>query len=246
MKYVLLIAALFASAQAASEDPVKLLVITGSHGFDPRFYALFEGHKEIEWDKKTQTGKPCAAFTPGFADPYDVVLLYDFEMQATDEQLKAFEDAFGKGRGLIVLHHALCSHPKHPRYREIAGGQFFFEASDGHPKSEYKGGVPMRYEPVPHPVTAGVEPFEAIEEPYKFVYQEEGAAPLLKSANPESDEVVAWATEEGASRVVSIVPGHGGDIFVDPNYRKFIAQAVRWAAGREIPQDQGAKSATKP
>lgn len=220
---------------AAEEAPVRLLVITGSHGFDPRFYALFEGHKDIEWDKKTQTGKPCAAFSKDFAKDYDVVLLYDFEMKISDEQKAEFEKAFGNGRGLVTLHHALCSHPTWPRYREIAGGQFFFEARDSHPKSEYTPNIEMTYRPVDpeHPITKGVAEFRVIEEPYKHVYRPANATPILAATHEKSDAIVAWTVPYKESRVVAIEPGHGGDIFVDENYKRFIAQAIRWAAKRD-------------
>lgn len=222
------------SAAAEDKRPIRLLVITGSHDFDPRFYSLFEGHPDIQWDKKTHGGDPCSAFTEDFAKIYDAVLLYDFESKISEAQKRAFESAFGGGRGLIVLHHALCSHPDWPKFREIAGGQFLFEARDGLPQSTYKGNVEMRYEVVDpaHPATEGVGPIRVVEEPYKHVYRPDDAVPLLRADHPESDAVVAWATTYGESRVVAIEPGHGGDIFVLEEYRKLLAQSIRWVAGR--------------
>ena len=233
---------LFAGAIAAraEEKPIRLLVITGSHDFDPRFYSLFEGHADILWDKKTQKGDPCRAYTEDFAEGYDAVLLYDFEMAITEEQKEAFEAAFGGGRGLIVLHHALCSHPGWPKFREIAGGQFLFEARDGLPQSTYKGNVEVTYTPAEgaHPATEGVGPFTVIEEPYKFVYRPDDAVPLLMADSPDSDAVAAWATQYKASRVAAIEPGHGGQIFEDPEYKKFLAQTIRWVAGRTEKADE--------
>lgn len=233
-----LVPSAIAETPADKPAPIRLLVITGGHPFDPRFYALFEGHENIEWDKKTQTSQPCAAYTPGFADAYDVVLLYDFVFDISDAQKKAFEDAFGDGRGLIVLHHALCSHPGWPKYREIAGGQFLFEPRDGLEKSIFTGGINMTYVAAKsdHPITLGLEPIKVVEEPYKNVYMAPDDQPLLVSENAESDHVVAWTRNYRKSRVVGIVPGHGGDIFVDPNYRKFMAQAIEWAAAKDSPE----------
>lgn len=236
MKHVLLAALILMTNFASAESvPVRLLVITGSHGFDPRFYALFEGYKDIEWDKKTQTSRPCAAFSKDFAKDYDVVLLYDFESKISDEQKAEFESAFGAGRGLVVLHHALCSHPGWSKYREVASGQFFFEAKDGFAKSDYTPNVEMTYKPANpnHPITRDVQEFRVIEEPYKHVYRPEGVTPILLSSNEKSDDVVAWTSQYKESRVVTIVPGHGGDIFVDENYRRLIANAIRWAAKRD-------------
>ena len=122
-----------------------------------------------------------------------------------------------------------------PKCREIAAAQFLFEPQGAIRKSEYTGNVTMTYEAADpaHPATVGVEPFTAVEEPYKFVYQAPGAKPLLKAKNEHSDEVVAWSTVYGTSRVAAVAPGHGGDIFVDPNFHKFIGQTVKWVSGKE-------------
>lgn len=215
----------------AVPEELRVLVITGSHPFDVKFYGLFE-QAGIAWDKKTQTGRPCAAFTPGFAEGYDVVLLYDFESKISEEQKTAFREAFGGGRGLVVLHHALCSHQMHwPEYREMIGGGYFFEAHDGHPKSSFTPNIAVAYAPATaeHPVTRGVAPFTVVEEPYKNVYIAPGVTPLLMADNEHSDRVVAWSKMHGDSRVVCIVPGHGPFIFDNGEYRRFVAQALRWA-----------------
>jgi type 1 glutamine amidotransferase len=217
--------------EATLPEELRVLVITGSHPFDPRFYGIFE-QPGIAWDKKTQTSQPCAAFVPGFAEGYDVVLLYDFESRIDEAQKAAFRKAFGGGRGLVVLHHALCSHQMYwPEYREIIGGGYFFEEHDGHPKSMFTPNIPMTYVPAPeeHPVTQGLSPFTVVEEPYKNVYIVAGATPLLTAQNEHSDPVVAWTKMHGESRVVCIVPGHGPLIFENPEYRRFMAQALRWA-----------------
>jgi len=220
---------------ANAEAPIRVLVVTGSHPFDPRLYATIEGHEDIVWDKKTQLPNPCRAFDPGFAEGYDVIVLYDFEQEITEEQKQSFLDAFRDGRGLLVWHHALCSHANWPAYRELTGGQFLFAPVEGIPASSFTGNVKMHYEPAGsgHPIAQGLEPFEAVEEPYKDVWQAEGCTPLLASPNPESDRVVAWAKEDRKSRVVCAVPGHGGEIFVMPEFKRFMAQSIRWLAKRE-------------
>lgn len=216
-------------------DPIRLLLITGSHPFDPRLYGLFDGHPDIEWDKKSHGFAPCKAYSTDFAEGYDVVLLYDFEFAITDEQKQHFLDAFGGGRGLIVWHHALCSHPTWPAYRELAGGQFFFEPRDGFAASTYTPGILARYEThsVAHPASQGIAPFEVVEETYRDVWRAEDAVPLLTSPTAESDDVVAWATERGKSRIAAVVPGHGWELFTLRPFHQFMGQVIRWAAGRD-------------
>ena len=220
----------------AAEPPIRVLLITGSHGFDARLYSVLEGHKDIVWDKQTQLPDPCRVYEPGFADDYNVVLLYDFEQQITDAQKQTLLDAFGDGRGLFVWHHALCSHAAWPAYREMTGGQYYSAPTDGAPASSYLHDVTMTYEPAGsgHPIEQGLVAFTAVDEPYKDVWQAEGSTPLLTSPNPESDRVVAWAKTYKQTRIVCAVPGHGGDIFVMPEFRQFMAQSLRWLAGRDV------------
>lgn len=216
-------------------EPVRLLVVTGSHPFDASFNSLFEGHEDIRAEFRSQAPEPCSVYTEDFAEGFDVVLLYDFEFKITGEQKANFEKAFGSGRGLIVLHHAMCSHPDWPAFREIAGGQFFFDPPEGMPKSEYEAGVAYRIEIAEpdHPITRGLKPFDVVDETYRKYWIKPGSTPLLRTTSPKSESVLAWTSEHDESRVVTIQPGHGPEIFQHPEYRKFIARSILWAAGRE-------------
>jgi len=190
---VLLASVVAAPAGTADAPPIRVLFITGSHGFDSRIYSVFDGAKDIVWDKQTQLPDPCHVYKPGFADGYDVVVLYDFEQQITEAQKAGFLDAFGEGRGLLVWHHALCSHAKWPEYRAVTGGQYLFEPEGDHPASSYLHDVEMTYRPADsgHPIVQGLESFTVVDEPYKHVWRAEGTTPLLTASHPESDDVVA-------------------------------------------------------
>jgi hypothetical protein len=46
-------------------DAVRLLVVTGGHGYPAAFYTLFEGYDDIVW---THAASPKEAFTPHCAN----------------------------------------------------------------------------------------------------------------------------------------------------------------------------------
>ena len=64
------------------------------------------------------------------------------------------------------------------------------------------------------------------DELYSNMHMAGNATPLLMNG----DEWLAWYRLEKKSRVVGTILGHG--CYADPNYRKFLAQSIRWAAKR--------------
>ena len=84
----------------------------------------------------------------------------------------------------------------------------------------------------PHPITAGIGPFQVVDETYGRMWISPQARPLLTTDNPNSSHVVAWTGPGEGSKVVAIQLGHGPTAFVDPSYRALVHQAILWAAGR--------------
>ena len=54
--------------------------------------------------------------------------------------------------------------------------------------------------------------------------------PLLTTTQSKSGKPLAWARTEGKSRVVYLQLGHDHWAFENPNYRKLVAQSIRWTA----------------
>ena len=56
---------------------------------------------------------------------------------------------------------------------------------------------------------------------------------LLTTEEKTSSPTIAWAKTYEAARVVYVELGHDHFAFENPNYRRLVAQAIRWTAKRD-------------
>jgi uncharacterized protein len=221
-----------ANAADSAEKPtekIKVLVVTGGHGFQPdSFFKLFDNNPQISYNVVDEK-QGAEAWDREVLRHYDVVLLYDFQREMTAAQKARFLALFDQGVGLVVLHHALLSYQNWPEYERIAGGKYLLdrETVDGKitPPSTYQGNVDIDVKVVAkdHPVTAGLQDFTVHDEIYRGV-RTTGDFKLLLTAE---DKPLAWARTEKNSRVVTIIIGHG-PAHDDANFQKLLAQSIRW------------------
>ncbi len=240
---MLLLAAVTVGADAgflaAGRPPIRVLVVTGGHEFDRSFFALFDRIEDVDY---THVAHPAAReeLTPERSRGLDAVVLYDLYRSAPfDERARAdFVDLLERGIGLLVLHHALASHPTWPGYEEIVGGRYLLEPQRSRgsvvPASTYRHGVRFRVEIADrtHPITTGLDDFELEDEVYGGFQVAPGVRPLLLTAHPASGRVIGWARSYGSARVVFLQPGHGPGAYGNASYRRLIERSLRWVAGR--------------
>lgn len=219
---------------------IKVLIVTGGHGFkhDP-FFKLFKDNPDITY---TEAAEPndfkktdgAATDRPDFSS-FDVVLLYNFRNNITDEQKKNFLSLFDKGVGLIVLHHALLSYQDWPEFYRIAGGNYLLSphkiGEQTFPESTYQGDVDMDVlvADKTSPLTSGISDFHMKDELYRGVPTTSDIHPLLMTEGVP----IAWSRTEKQSRVVSIVIGHGAGSYDNLNFQKLLANAIHWTAKRD-------------
>jgi hypothetical protein len=55
-------------------------------------------------------------------------------------------------------------------------------------------------------------------------------APVARTTHAPGSNLVGWTRRQGASRVVCLQPGDGAATFADANYRRLLANALRWVA----------------
>jgi hypothetical protein len=223
------------SGVAADKPPekIKMLIVTGGHGFDPpKFFKLFDDDPEISYIPAKETDK-AEAWDRDDLLSYDVILLYDFQRELNDSQKAKFLSLLDKGVGLVVLHHALLSYQNWPEYERIAGGKYLLdnETVNGkrYPASTYKGNVDIDVKVVDkqHPVTAGLEDFILRDEIYRGVRNGRDIHVLCTTeGNP-----LAWTRQEKKSRVFSTIVGHG-PAYDDAKFQKLLASGIRWSARR--------------
>jgi type 1 glutamine amidotransferase len=210
--------------------PVRGLVITGGHEHETSFYSLFEGHDDLP-------SMPVAASTVFQSDlraKYDVLIMYDFTRGLDETGKKNLRDFVESGKGIVVLHHALLNYQDWPWWsEEVVGGRYRLKREGDHPSSTVKNNQKIAVTPEgEHPITAGIGPFEIVDETYKGMYFSERDRPLLSTTNPNSDRLLAWIGPCSTSRVVAIQLGHGNTAHRNPSYRALVHNAILWAAGR--------------
>lgn len=220
-------------------EKIKVVVVTGGHGFNAKaFYALFEGYDDIEFTRAPQKDHS-ELFEDVSEWPYDVIVLYNMTQKISPKRQANFVGLLKKGVGLVVLHHALAAFQDWPEYKKIVGGKYYLKPTveDGvkHPRSGYKHGVRFKIKVADpkHPVTAGIEDFEILDETYRGYVVDPSVHVLLTTEEPTSAKVLAWAKTYEKARVCYIQGGHDAHAYSNPSYRKFVVQAIRWAAGKQ-------------
>lgn len=239
--FTALLVAVFAGAAWAAPAPnarIKVLVLTGGHGFKAEpFFKIFQDNSEIVYTAASHGQPPSLAAEAYERDDlysYDVVVLYDVPRVITDAQKARFLALFEKGIGVVVLHHALLGCPFWPEYERICGGKYVYleeQMKDGVTSSDYTRAavdIPVTVVAPEHPVTAGLKDFVLHDELYTHLHMLPGVTPLLTTGGAP----LAWTRMEKKSRVVVTMVGHGSPAYEDPNFRKLLAQSIRWVAGR--------------
>ena len=211
---------------------IRLLVITGGHNFDESFSNLFEGQPGVKWEHRAHSKGTSDVYSQAIADDFDVVVLYDMPLKITEPQKKNFLALFEKGKGLVVLHHALVNYQDWPVFENLAGAKYHLKEAGSPIPSTYEHDVEFDLQVVDseHPVLEGIESFTIFDEIYGGMTYRNDIQPLLVTDHPESTPIVAWAKTYEKSRIVAIQPGHGPTGYENPNFQRLLWNAIRWVA----------------
>jgi type 1 glutamine amidotransferase len=225
-------AAVTASAQTPRRSAkVRVLLVTGGHDHEPSFYSVFDPQEEMAVNVSPHPG----AFRSDPTEHYDVVVLYDLvQTEDVDEaKRKNLEKFVESGKGLVILHHALCSYNAWEWWwRDVAGARYLEKPDGGAPASTYKHGEHLKITKVAdHPVVHGIDTLEITDETYKGMWMSPSNKVLLRTDNPTSDGPVAWVSAYKKSRVAVIQLGHGREAHLHPAYHRLVRNAVLWTAG---------------
>jgi len=233
----LLVATIVSADANAADQKFKVLVITGGHGFDKEpFFKMFADNVEIAFTAAEHVKTNASVYDRDDLLSYDVVVLYDMPQQITDAQKAKFMSLFDKGVGLVVLHHALVSYQKWPEYEYIIGGRYQEpDPNKGGVVTEAAGyqhdvDIPVVIVATNHVVTAGVSNFMIQDEIYWGFRVGSDVTPLISTTHPKSGKPLAWTRTQGKSRVMYLQLGHDKSAFENENYRRLLAQGIRWAA----------------
>ncbi|MGQ9588704.1 MAG: ThuA domain-containing protein [Planctomycetota bacterium] len=239
--------------------PLRALVVTGGHDFEPQFFPLFEAPQFRAGPSQEEPAISCVFQSHGgepdplatIAGPegasFDVFVFYDMWQPIREEQKAALARAVLSGKGLVVLHHALANYQDWPEYRRMVGGRYYIaervEGGTKIPPSTYQHDLDLRVKILDrdHYITSGLDDFDIHDEAYGGFYVDPAAHALLGVEHPKSGPVVGWTRPYGKGRVAAIQLGHGRDAYENANFRTLLARAIRWAA-RRTPEDLARKS----
>ncbi|RPI73659.1 MAG: ThuA domain-containing protein, partial [Planctomycetaceae bacterium] len=160
----------------------------------------------------------------------------------SDASRSAFVRFLEDGGGLILVHFSNgawhFSLPKAeaaewPEYRKVVRRMWNHKGQSGHDAFGRFTVVPTE---LSHPITAGLNPFEVIDELY---FRQEGDLPIepliqAHSKVTDADEPLAWTYTYGKGRVFQTLLGHSEQTYSTYEAREMLRRAVAWAAGRKI------------
>ena len=210
---------------AVQRQPLRVLLVTGGHEHDVEFYTLF-----ADPGIKVTVDPHPAAFSGDIRKRYDVLVLYDMIRTLDESRRRNLRDFVESGKGIVVLHHAICANVDWEWWvEEVVGGRYLFEPVGGRQSSYIHDRSQMVTAVTDHPVTAGLGSFRIVDETYKNLWISPRVRVLLRSDDPTSDGAVAWIGPHRASRVVYAQLGHDRQAFLNPKYRQLVGQAIRWA-----------------
>src|SRR5688572_25563499 len=220
----------------AQQKKIKVLVITGGHGFKPEpFYDVFNSIPTITYDTLVQP-KANALIASRDVNNYDVLVFYDMVLDSiSPAEQEGYISLLKKGASMIFLHHSLVSYQHWPEFIKIVGGQYHTHpvvVNGDSLKASYEHGVniPVKVEDKKHPVTRGISNFDIVDEVYGGVEILPHVKPLLSTTHPKSMHYLAWINQYENSDIIYIQLGHGPSGYSNPNFRKLIQQAIEWSA----------------
>lgn len=223
---------------AAAAEPIRVLIVTGGHGYEEEpFYAAFDAMEGIQYDK-TAYPEAFDLLKPGLEKKYDVVLAYDMcTHDISPEQAADFIALLKQGGiGYFGLHHTLSGHRKWEEYTDVLGGKYFFEkqtrdGKDQGPSSYYHDqDLKIEVADREHPITKGLEAFDIHDETYKDFYVSPKVRVLLTTDHPKNNREIAWTHVYGKTPVFYFMLGHDHLAYENPGFREIIARGIRWLA----------------
>lgn len=225
----------FIFLSAVPPKPIRVLVITGGHGYKvEEFNRMLESLAPEITFRVVELPAAYEMFRAENRNQYDVLVFYHMWQKITDEQKEVFTDCIRSGKPVVALHHSICAFDDWPEYWNIIGGKYF------HRETEFNGKV---YQPCSyihdlhftvnvtgkkHPVTDGISNFPIYDETYKGYYVAPDVTPLLTTEEPSSTPVIGWTKKYGKARIVVLQSGHDVPTFENANFRKLLKQSVTW------------------
>jgi type 1 glutamine amidotransferase len=217
------------------KGPVRLLVITGGHGYEkePFNEMLSSLGPEISFEI-AELPSAYEMFKPENRNRYDVLVFYHMFQTISTEQQADLAGCIRDGKPVVALHHSICAYDNWEEYWRIIGGKYFHKTTvfNG---TEYKPGTyihDLNFRALiadkKHPVTRGVDDFDLLDETYQGYWVDPSARVLVTTSEKSSTPVIGWAKKYGKAKIVVLQSGHDRHTFSNSSFRKLLKQSVEW------------------
>ncbi|MGO8677133.1 MAG: ThuA domain-containing protein [Limisphaerales bacterium] len=229
----------FQASAAEAPNKIKVLLITGDDVSVHPWPVVSKAIKEVLAASGRFEVRVCE--DPGILDSatslarYDLVFLDFYNAQtptlspAAKENLLKFVSG-GKGFGLCHLSSA--SFKEWPEFRDLCGRCWVMGKSGHGPRGVFKARIAQK----DHPITQGIEDFEADDELYAKL---QGNAPINVLVEADSDfshktEPLVFTLDYGKGRVFHETFGHDGKALENPTVQKLTVRGCEWAATGKV------------
>lgn len=224
-----------------SEDPVRVLILTGVSNAAHDWKATTSQLQRIlensaGWSVQVCDDPEHKILATEEMEQFDVVILNFARPRRWAEDVEeGFCRFLQAGKGAIVLHAANNSFGDWPQFEHIVGGAW--RAGSFHPPY---GPFIVYAEQPEHPILNGIERFEVTDELYcNLRYHPEKTELLAYAMGPgtrqggsRTIQPIAWTTNWQDGRVFHLTLGHDVAAMSNRNFVRLIQRGTLWCTGR--------------
>jgi type 1 glutamine amidotransferase len=218
--------------------PLKVCILSGCNTYDsesslPPFQEFLTRNYQVQC---TRVVRRATDDLPGLEqlEDCDVALVFIKRMQLQGDQLQRFKSYVTSGKPIVAVRTASHAVQTWLEFdKQVLGGNYRGHHPSGPVTTiEAAEGAPQ------HPILRGVKLTTAGESLYKNAGHAADIQVLLRGSIPgQPTEALAWTREYQGGRVFYTSLG-GQETFQKADFRRLLANALFWTAGREVAMKQ--------
>lgn len=152
-------------------------------------------------------------------------------LSLSDRARAGVEAHLAAGRPLLAMHTATICFDDWARWGEIVGGRWDW-ATSSHPPID--GPVDVAVATDRHPIVAGIDDFDVVDEVYGFLDRQPDVEGLLHASHGGTPHPLLWArTLPGGARVVYDALGHDARSYDHPTHQHLLRRIGAWLQGAD-------------